>query len=95
MAGAYIPEMRSTANQLSGIINGMATILFTLFVDPSGARITDQAMHNIRPESDVKSVVVFLQLGRLLGIFLIAQLFFNPFYHYIMWVTRLLAKVFI
>ena len=34
IAGAYLPEYRSTAIQLSGIVNGMATIMFTIFVDP-------------------------------------------------------------
>lgn len=93
-AGAHIPHMRSTAIQLSGIVNGIATILFTMFVDPAGARITDQAMHKKRPQSDVKSVVFFLQAGRLLGTLVIAQLAFTPFTYYIMWVTRLLAKFF-
>ena len=64
-AGAHLPHLRATASQLSGIVNGMATILFTMFVDPSGARITDQATHGVRPEADVKSVVFFLQAGRL------------------------------
>ncbi len=59
LAGAYLPEFRATAIQLSGIVNGLATIMLTLFVDPTGARITDQAIHKKRPASDVKSVVFF------------------------------------
>ncbi len=90
LASAYLPDMRATANQLSGIVNGLATILLTLFVDPSGARITDEAFHNIRPENDVRSVVFGLQMGRLIGTLLIAQIFFMPFTKYIVWVTRLL-----
>ncbi|MFC1752628.1 lipid II flippase family protein [Thermoproteota archaeon] len=93
LAGAYIPAMRSTAIQLSGIVNGIATILFTIFVDPSGARITDQAAHGVRPESDVRSVVFFLLTGRLLGTLIIAQLFFSPFTSYIMKVTELITKI--
>ncbi|MCP4050317.1 MAG: DUF2837 family protein [bacterium] len=92
MAGASLPHLRSTASQLSGIVNGIATVLFTLFVDPSGARITDQACHGQRPESDVKSVVFFLQMGRLFGTLVIAQLLFYPFSQYIMWVTEYLGK---
>jgi hypothetical protein len=92
LAGASLPEFRSTAIQLSGIVNGMATILFTLFVDPSGARITDQAVHGIRPESDVKAVVFYLQMGRMIGTLILAQLFLMPFTAYILWVTRLLAR---
>ena len=91
LAGAYLPELRSTANQLSGIVNGIATIMMTLFVDPTGAQITDQAMNGIRPEEDVKSTIFFLQLGRLFGTLIIAQLLLKPFSCYIMWVTQLLG----
>lgn len=88
LAAAYLPALRSTANQLSGIVNGIATILFTIFVDPSGARITDQAAHNNRPEADVKAVVFYLQLGRIFGTLIIAQLCLSPCTQYIIWVTR-------
>jgi hypothetical protein len=89
LAGAYLPTMRSTAIQLSGIVNGIATILLTLFVDPAGARITDQAYHSQRSHDDVFSVVFFLQMGRLFGTLVLAQLFFKPFTLYIMWVTQI------
>ena len=48
----------------------------------------------VRPESDVKSVVFFLQTGRLLGTLVIAQLAFVPFTYYIIWFTRWVAHVF-
>ena len=92
LAGAYIPEFRSTAIQLSGIVNGMATILFTLLVDPSGARVTDQAAHAKRSEEDVRSVVFFLQLGKMVGILILAQLLFEPLARYIMLITTVIAK---
>jgi len=95
LAGAYLPELRATAIQLSGIVNGIATILLTIFVDPAGARITDQACHKARPENDVRSVVFFLLAGRLLGTLLIAQLFFMPFTNYIMVITRWLGHALI
>tara|TARA_Y200000002_G_scaffold373656_1_gene373128 strand:- start:115 stop:891 length:777 start_codon:yes stop_codon:yes gene_type:complete len=94
LAGAYLPEYRSTAIQLSGIVNGMATIMFTIFVDPSGARITDQAVNGVRSQNDVRSVVFFMQLGKMFGIFVLAQLFLWPFSNYIMWVTALIKDVF-
>ena len=90
LAGAFLPEFRSTALQLSGIINGMATILFTIFVDPPGARVTDQAVNGKRSENDVRSVVFFLQLGKMVGILILAQLFLKPFSTYIMWVTEII-----
>ncbi|MFA5879273.1 MAG: DUF2837 family protein [Candidatus Margulisiibacteriota bacterium] len=90
-AGACLPAFRSTAIQLSGIVNGMATIIFTLIVDPSGARITDQAMHGVRPENDLKTVIVSLQIGRMIGILILAQLFFMPFSFYIMKVAQFIS----
>lgn len=91
LAGAMLPEFRSIAIQLSGIVNGIATILFTLFVDPAGARITDQVTQGQRPENDLKSVVFFLQIGRLIGTLVLSQLLLIPFTQYILWVTRNLA----
>jgi hypothetical protein len=60
-------------------------------VDPAGARITDQAFHNHRPEADVKATVVYLLLGRLIGTAIVAQLLFLPFSHYLATVTRWLS----
>lgn len=93
LAGAIMPDLTATAIQLSGIVNGLATIMLTLFVDPSGARITDEAMHNDRPESDVRSVVFFLIFGRLIGTLVIAQLLFKPFTSYIMLVTKWISGI--
>lgn len=90
LAGAYLPDLRATAIQLSGIVNGLATILFTLMVDPAGARITDQAVHGNRSASDVKSVVVFLLLSRMIGLLVIAQIILTPATRYIMSITRLI-----
>ena len=88
LAGAYLPEFRSTAIQLSGIVNGMATILLTLIVDPSGARITDQAYHSHCSEETLKSVIFFLQLGKLVGTLILAQLLLKPLTHYILVITQ-------
>ena len=62
--------------------------MFTIFVDPPGARVTDQAVNGQRPESYVRSVVFFLQLGKIVGTLLIAQLLFVPLAKYIMIVTK-------
>lgn len=94
LAGAYLPDLRSTAIQLSGIVNGIATILLAIVVDPTGARITDQAAHGSRPESDVKSVVFFLLFGRIIGTLLVAQLIFMPFTDYIILATKWIAAYF-
>jgi hypothetical protein len=94
LAGANQPEFRSTAIQLSGIVNGMATILFTIFVDPPGARLTDQAVNGKRAISDVKSVVFFLQLGKIMGTLILSQLLLGPLTQYIIVITKWLTTHF-
>ncbi len=93
LAGAHMPDLRATAINLSGIVNGMATILLTIFVDPAGARITDQTYHGVRPWEDAVSVVFFLQMGRLVGTLILAQILFGPLTCYItnaaIWVTAI------
>ncbi|MCX7796217.1 MAG: lipid II flippase Amj family protein [bacterium] len=76
-AGAIVPQYRVTASQLSGIINGIATVLFMVFVDPSVAVITDQALRQIRPQKDVRNIVVTLTIARLMGTIL-AQVLIVP-----------------
>jgi hypothetical protein len=66
-----------TALGLSGIINGIGTIAFTLFVDPTSSMITDQAIHGKRSIEDVKSMVFYLSLTAILGTIL-SQLIFYP-----------------
>jgi len=93
-AGANLPDLRATAVQLSGIVNGMATIMLAIMVDPSGAHITDQAVRGIRPQSDVKTMVFFLVMGRLLATAILAQLIFMPSTKYIMFVAQWISSVF-
>ncbi|MGB9905430.1 MAG: lipid II flippase Amj family protein [Desulfotomaculales bacterium] len=76
-AGALIPDYRSTASLLSGVVNGLATILSAVIVDPTAATITDQALRGERSQGDVKQMVHYLCLTRILGTFL-AQLLFLP-----------------
>ncbi|WML46622.1 lipid II flippase Amj family protein [Neobacillus sp. PS3-34] len=80
-------KYRLAASASSGMINGVATILLTLLVDPQSAIITDQAMRSKRPYGDVKALVIMLIGTKLLGT-LIGQLLIYPaaqiiasFYH--------------
>lgn len=66
-----------TAISLSGVINGIGTIAFTLFVDPTSAMITDQAIHGRRTVEEVRSMVFYLSLTAIVGS-LLAQLIFYP-----------------
>lgn len=56
-----------TSIGLSGVVNGIGTIAFTLFVDPTSAIITDQAIHGKRTVEEVRSMVFYLTLTAIVG----------------------------
>jgi len=93
-AGAMVPEYRVTATQLSAIVNGLATILLTLMVDPTCAYITDQAVRGKRKEGDVRTMVFYIILGRIIGTLILSQLLFLPAAEYIKATTLLVKTMF-
>lgn len=76
---AYLVPSRYAiaASNSSGMINSMATILLTLFIDPKAAVITDEAYRGKREYGDVKALVVMLIGSKLLGT-LLGQLLIVP-----------------
>ena len=66
-AGALYPQFRSTAAFLAGVVNGVAAILMATIVDPTAARLTDQALRGARPEKDVWQMTFYLAATRLVG----------------------------
>ncbi len=60
-------DVARTSIGLSGVVNGIGTIAFTLFVDPTSAIITDQAIHGRRTVEEVRSMVFYLSLTAILG----------------------------
>lgn len=67
LASVLDPGVARTAIGLSGIINGIGTIAFTLFVDPTSSMITDQAIHGKRTVQEVRSMVFYLSLTAIVG----------------------------
>lgn len=76
-AGALYPDYRAAATMMASIVNGVAQILFATIVDPTAARITDQALRGERAEADVRRMAYYLAATRLAGT-LLAQLIFIP-----------------
>ncbi|MGE6257297.1 lipid II flippase Amj family protein [Heyndrickxia sporothermodurans] len=77
-ASYYVSEeYRLAASASSGMINGVASILLTLLVDPKSAIITDQALRGKRPYGDVKALVIMLIASKLLGT-LLGQVLLYP-----------------
>lgn len=76
-AAIFVPDNRLAVANSSGMINGIASILLTLFVDPKAAIITDEAYRGKRQYGDVKTLVVMLIASKFAGT-LLGQLFFIP-----------------
>lgn len=88
LASVLDVNVARTALSLSGVINGVGTIAFTLFVDPTSAMITDQAIHGKRTVEEVRSMVFYLSLTAIVGS-LIAQAIFIPAAVVIEYVARI------
>lgn len=66
-ASATVPEFEATAILLSGLVNGLAAVVFTVWVDPTAAVITDQALKGKVPERHVWITAVHLSAGNVVG----------------------------
>ncbi len=95
VAAAYAslldPNSARTALLASGLVNGIATISFSLIVDPTSAFITDQAARGERPIEEVKSLVFYLSMSAILGT-LISQLILYPAALFIGWGAGLINR---
>ncbi len=78
LAGAHLSgQLARTATLLSSIINGVATILASILVDPTAAHITDQCVNGDRPADNINALVVYLAATCLIGTIL-SQVLFEP-----------------
>jgi len=92
LASVLDVRVARTAISLSGVINGIGTIAFTLFVDPTSAIITDQAIHGKRTVEEVRSMVFYLSLTAIVGS-LLSQVILYPAAVVIEVVARFAAHV--
>ena len=76
-AGYLNPNFRSTASNLSAIINGLATILMFVFIDPFLSVMTDDVVLEKAKESLFRQFIVYMVIARILGT-IIAQFIFIP-----------------
>lgn len=70
-------DARTTATGLSGLVNGIGTVAFSFFVDPTTAYITDQAVKGERPAEDVRRMVFWLAVTAFIG-WLLSQIILIP-----------------
>lgn len=76
-AGYLYPEYRVTASQLSAVVNGFATILLFVLIDPQLSVMTDDVVSGQISEPVFRRTIVLLSLSRIAGTVL-AQLLFLP-----------------
>jgi hypothetical protein len=76
-AGYLNPELRTTSSTLSSVINGFATILMFVFIDPYLSIMTDEVVLGKVRESLFRKYIVYMVLARIIGTIL-AQFLFLP-----------------
>ncbi|MGY0468122.1 lipid II flippase Amj family protein [Staphylococcus xylosus] len=89
-AALLTPERASTAIMASGLINGIATILLVIFVDPKVSVIADDVVNERGSYQSLKSISIMMVISRLFGTIL-AQLLFIPGAKYIAWFTEFIV----
>jgi hypothetical protein len=85
-AGFINPELRTTSSTLSSIVNGLATILMFMFIDPHLSALTDDVVEGKYSEIDFRKAVRLMVVSRFIGTML-AQLLLVPFSKFIAWVA--------
>lgn len=76
-AGALNPAYRVTASTLSSVVNGLATIMLFVFIDPHLSIMTDDVVEGRTTEAAFRRAVVSLAGTRVAGT-LLAQLILVP-----------------
>ena len=89
-AALIAPERATTAIMASGLINGIATILLIIFIDPKISILADDVINQKGSYLNLKSASLMMMTSRLLGTIL-AQVFFIPGAEYIAWFTKFIV----
>lgn len=88
-AGSIAPDLRATCLTLSSIINGIATILMAIFIDPHLSIMTDDVIEGKCTEKDFRTVVVAMVGSKTLGTFA-SLLLIIPFSYLIVFVAKII-----
>lgn len=89
-AALLAPERASTAIMASGLINGIATILLIIFIDPKISILADDVINQKGSYLSLKGISLMMVTSRLLGTIL-AQVLFIPGAKYIAWFTKFIV----
>ncbi|PGU79291.1 lipid II flippase Amj family protein [Bacillus cereus] len=83
------PDYATNASTASGLVNGFATILLTVLLDPRIALLTEHALQSESGAESMSKMYGWLMISRLLGT-LLAQLLFVPGAYWILWIIELM-----
>jgi hypothetical protein len=89
LASTYTTQYAIAASQSSGLINGIATILLTILIDPQIGLITDKVLRGEKEISTLNKIFGLFMISRLMGTVL-AQLLLVPAAHWITWMVSIL-----
>lgn len=79
-AGSIMPELRATCLSLSPIINGTATILTSIFIDPHLSIMTDDVIDGKCSEEDFRGCVIAMVGSKVIGTFAALVIFIPASY---------------
>lgn len=88
-AGILEPSLRATCITLSSIVNGFATILMTIFIDPQLSIMTDDVIDGKRTEEEFRVCVIGLVGSKTMGTFA-SLLLLLPFSYLIVFIARVI-----
>jgi hypothetical protein len=83
------PDYRTTASNLSAFINGFATIVMFVFIDPHLSLMTDDVALGKCPETTFRKHIVYMTIARFIGTIL-AQAIFLPSAKLLAWAATVL-----
>lgn len=79
-AGSIEPNLRATCITLSSVVNSLATILMTLFVDPHLSVMTDDVVDGKCTEEEFRGCIVGMVGSKVVGTFLSMAIFIPASY---------------
>ena len=88
-AGCLNPELRTTCSTLSAVINGSATILMVIFIDPFISILTDDVINGKCSQMQFDRCIIFIVGGLIVGTIL-AQFLLIPAAQVISFIAKLI-----
>ncbi len=86
-AGFIEPDLRTTSSTLSSVVNGFATILMFVFIDPYLSGLTDDVIEGKFSESAFRKTIRFMVISRFIGT-IAAQVLLIPFSEFITYIAK-------